>query len=640
MTKQERHLYEFGPFRMDPAERLFLRDGQPVPLTAKAFDTLLVLIQRHSHLVEKQELMNTVWAGSFVEESNLTVTVSMLRKALGDEGTNHKYIQTVAKCGYRFVADVRLVVEPEAESPAPTVAAAPSLSRLTAAGRHLPRTLKIAMAVLAALGVAVAGVRLQHTSGARIRIQSLAVLPFRSLGTDAAHDYVGIGMADAIITKLGSTGQIVVRPTSAVLKYVSSPADPLTAGREQKVDAILDGHIQTLPERVRVTVQLVRVADGATLWAETFEESPQHMFALEDAVAERIAQSMPVSLSREERKRLGRRQTENIKAYQLYLRGRYFWNKRTEEGLRRSIEYFEQATTEDPNYALAYAGLAESHALLASYGVQPARQAYPNAKSAALKAVQLDSSLAEAHASLGVISLFYEWNWREAEQHCRHAIALSPNYAMAHDWYAFDLAAMGRLEEALAEMRHAEELDPVSLIINTNVGRMLYLSRRYDEAIAAYRKVIDLEPNFARAHTRLGMTYAAKRAFGDAIREFEQAHRLSGPDPYLDGLMGYSEALAGNTGAARKLLENLTERSRHQYVPPFSLALICIGLGERDRAFEWLEKAYEDRSTYMIYAKTDPMLDSLRSDPRFGELLHRMGFFDKSAQASSETPIF
>ncbi len=626
MTNRTRHLYEFGPFRIDPAERLLLCKGHPVPLTTKAFETLLVLVRRGGHLVEKSELLNAVWANSFVEEGNLAVTISTLRKALGDEGSEHKYIQTVAKHGYRFVGDVRTVLESEPEPPSPVVAAPASLPEGLPRRRHVLSALKIGVLVLASLSVAITIMRFQKPSGAQAEIHSLAVLPFRSLNSDTAHEYLGLGMADALITKLGSTGQIVVRPTSAVLKYANSLADPLAAGREQRVDAILDGHIQAFPERVRVTVQLVRVADGASLWADTFEESPQHIFALEDAVAERIAQSMSIRLSGEEKMRLARRHTESIKAYQLYLRGRYFWNKRTEEGLRRSIAYFQQATTEDPEYALAYAGLADSYALLGSYGVEPALKANPSAKAAALKALQLDNSLAEAHASLGMISFYYDWNWPQAEQEFRRAIALNPNYPMAHNWYGVNLAAMGRLEEALDKVGRAEQLDPLSLIINTDVGHILYLSRRYDQAIDAFRKVIDLDPHFARAHARLGMTYTAKRVFGDAIHELKEAQRLSGHDPYVDGLLGYVQALSGSRRTARKLLQGLTDRSRRQYVPAFSMALVCIGLGERDRALEWLEKAYQDRSTYMVYAKTDPLLDPVRSDPRFAALLHRMGF--------------
>lgn len=325
--------------------------------------------------------------------------------------------------------------------------------------------------------------------------------------------------------------------------------------------------------------------------------------------------------------RLARRDTRDPKAYELYLEGRYLWNKRSEEGLRRSIDYFQRATDEDQQYAQAYAGLADAYGLLGLLGVEPNREAYSGAKEAALKALRLDDSLAEAHASLGMIAFNYEWDWPQAEREFRRSIALNPNYPVAHDWYALHLAAMGRNQEAIDETLRAEELDPLSFIVNTHVGRVNYLARRYDWAVDAYRKVIDLDPEFERARMRLGMVYAAQRDFGGAIREFQEARRLSAPDPsYLDGLLGYAEGLSGDKAGARKLLSELTERSRRQYVPAYSMALVCIGLGDRDSALGWLEHAYGNHSTYMVYIKMDPLLDPLRTDPRFDQLLHKMGF--------------
>jgi DNA-binding winged helix-turn-helix (wHTH) protein/tetratricopeptide (TPR) repeat protein len=574
MLKQTRHLYEFGPFRIDPVERLLLREGQPVHLTTKVFDTLLILVQATGHLIEKPELMRALWADSFVEEGNLTALIWALRKALGDEGGKHKYIQTVSRRGYRFVGDVREVVVPESA-----------------------------------------------------KIHSLAVLPFRSLSSEPSHDHLRIGLADAIITKLGSTEQIIVRPTTAVLQYAPADklADPQAIGREQRVDAILAGHIEALSDRIRVTVQLVYVSDGSLLWADSFEESLQQIFVLEDRVAERVKQSMSLRLSVDTKAQPARRHTEDSKAYRLYLEGRYFWNKRTKEGLGRSTDCFQRATIEDPQYALAFAGIADSYVLLGSFGVGPALEAWPIAKTAAIKALELDDSLAEAHASLGMVYFYYEWNWPNAEREFQRAIALTPNYIVAHNWYALNLAAMGRLGEALVEVRRAEEIDPLSLGVNIEVGRIFYWSRKYDRAIEAYRKVIDLNPHYARAHTRLGMAYAAEGSWGDAIHEFKEAQQLSGADPYLDGLLGYAEAMSGNLGRAQVTLEDLKQRSPLTYVPAFSAALVYIGLGEYDSAFEWLERAYQDRSTYLVYAKTDPLLDPVRSDPRFFALLQRMG---------------
>jgi DNA-binding winged helix-turn-helix (wHTH) protein/tetratricopeptide (TPR) repeat protein len=439
--------YEFGPFQVVPEERLLLHQGKPLHLATRAFDTLLVLIRSPSRLVEKSELMRVVWADSVVEEGNVTLAIWMLRNTLGDDGSEHRYIQTVAKHGYRFVCSVREVVKPEPELP-------PKL----------------------------------------VDIRSLAVLPFGSMNSPVTHEYLRLGLADAIITKLARIGRIIVRPTSAVLKYANAPTDVLTVGREQGVDAILTGHIEAFPDRIRVTAQLVRVVDESLLWADALDECPQRMFALEDEMVKRIANWMSIDIFGESKMRLPQPDTESPQAHRFYLEGRYFWNKRTEEGFRKSIECFQKATAEDVQYALAYSGLADSYVLLGTHGVEPNFQAYPVAKAAALKALQLDDSLAEPHASLGIVYFYYEWNWSKAEQEFQRAIALNPGYALAHCWYALNLGAMGRYEEALSQVRHAQELDPLSLQINTVAGRILYFVRQYDQSIDAYRKVIDMDP--------------------------------------------------------------------------------------------------------------------------------------------------
>jgi len=624
--KQRGCVYKFGPFSIDESERQLLREGTPVSLTIKAFDTLLLLVQRNGHLVERSEIIQAIWPNSFVEEGNLSVTIHMLRKALGDDGTDCKYIETVAKRGYRFVGGAREALASESQLPGAIVETSVSLPEVARRSTSSTRIiLGSIFLTLVAMTVLFSVVHAWKQSEAVVKINSLAVLPFRTWNSDVTQDYFKLGLADAIIAKLASTGQIIVRPTSAVLKYADSPPDLLAAGREQRVDAVLAGNIEALPNRVRANAQLLRVSDGTILWAGTFEESSQQVFALEDDMADTVAQSLSIRLPSRTNTRPERRDKDS-KAYQLYLEGRYFWNKRTEEGLRRSIEYFQQAITEDGLFAPAYAGLADSYVLLDSYGVEPASQAYPVAKATALRALQLDDSLAEAHASLGMVYFYYEWNWSEAAKEFKRAIALNPNYALAHSWYALNLGAMGRYDEAIDQVRRAQVLDPLSLEINTVVGRIFYLSRQYSRSVDAYRKVIDLDPQYARAHTRLGMTFAAEGAFVDAIHEFEEAQRLSGSDPYMEGLLGYAYARSGDSVRARKLLQELTQRSRRQDVRAFSMALILIGLGEHDQALTWLRKSYQDRSSSMAYAKTEPLLDPVRADPRFAALLHEIGF--------------
>jgi DNA-binding winged helix-turn-helix (wHTH) protein/TolB-like protein/Flp pilus assembly protein TadD len=638
---QTTNIYQFGPFEVDVAERLLWRNGQPVALTARAFDTLLLLVRHPGHLVEKSELLHEVWNDAFVEDGNIAVTVFMLRKALGENGGTPQYIQTVSKRGYRFIAKVHIVPtengcsrgvgavdRPEIQNAEllPGIALAKSATVMQSKRRPALWIAGGVVSLIVCVSAAMVFARLSTTRAARPGIRSIAVLPFRVSPPDPRTS--GLAIADAIITDLGANTHIDVRPTSAIQQYTSAATDPVIVGRTQKVDAVLIGTVVPIADGLLMDVRLVRVADASLIWAERFEQTTQQRSLFVDEMAERVVSALETRLDLRTGIVAGPRQQQNAKAYQLYVQGRYFWNKRTEEGLRRSIEYFQQATLEDQQYAAAYAGLADSYALLASYGVEPAEQAYPNAKAAASKALKLDPSLAEAYTSLGMISFYYEWNWLQAERQFQRSIALNPTYPLAHTWYALDLAAMGRCPEAIAQIQRAHDLDPLSLSINTEVGRVFYWCRQGDRAVDALRKAIDLDPYFARAHTRLGMAYAAQQDFRGAIREFEQARTLSGRDPYLDGLLAYALASSGQTRLARTALSDLIRRSHGQFVPAFSVALVCIGLGDRDLALDWLAKAYQDRSTYMVYAKSDPLLDPIRRDPRFSALLNRLRLND------------
>lgn len=635
--------FEFGPFRMLPAERLFLRDGNPVPLTDKTFDTLLVLVRRQGQLVERSELIRSVWADSFVEEGNLTVVICTLRKILGDENGTRKYIQTVARHGYRFIAQVRQVsseesIVAEAEPILMPETILPIASIATVATNvPVPKDwlwqralrdwrVRFAGLALAVLLLGLAGwTRFSNwRSNDQHQIQTLAVLPFHVLNSNAPSAYLSTGMADAIITRLGSTGEIVVRPTSAVQAYEHINYDPFAAGKEQKVDAILVGNIELQPDAVTLRVQLVRVRDRALLWADTFHEPPDHMFMLEEGVAQRVAQSGFFRLSGAARNHLALINTTNPKAYQLYLQGRYLLNERTKESVQNAAVSFQQAISNDPRYALAFAGLANAYVLMGTYG-EPPWQLYPKAEQAVFKALELDSSLAEASASQALISFHYEWNWPKAELEFQHALSLNPNDAMTHAQYAMFLGAMGRTLEAQREADLAAQLDPVSPLIKTVVARVDYFRHDYDRAINDYQKVIEISPQFASAHTRLGMAYLAKRDFKAAINEFQVAQKIDGPDPYQKALVAYAQALAGNTKDAHSILDELIVQSQNEYVPALSIALIYTALGERSQAVEWLNRSYQDRSTHMIYAKVDPLFDPLRSESRFRFVLQQMG---------------
>ena len=466
--------------------------------------------------------------------------------------------------------------------------------------------------------------RLQTPAQNAGRIGTVAVLPLKQLGTERDQDYLGAGIADSLIVRLNKLGKFVVRPTSSVMKYGSAGLDPQVAGRQLKVDAVLDGRFQRTTDRIRVTLQLLRVSDGATLWADEFEGNFSNIFALQNAIAEEVVQGLSLTLSREEKTRLLKRYTENAEAYQLYLRGRYFWNKRTGESIEKSIHYFDQAIEKDPNYALAHDGLAKAYYILGAYGALPAKESVPKAKAAALRALQTDATLSEALTTLAAISSSYDWDWLEAERQFKRAFESNPNYATAHQWYAEHLARTGRLQEAIAEAHRAEELDPVSPLTNGIVGTTFYRARQYDRAIEQLEKTLEMDPDFASTHLHLGMSYLQIKRYEKALFHFGKLRTLWGSNAQLVAVLGYGCAVAGEKGRAEEILEELNDLAKRQYVSPLAIALVYIGLDEKDQAFSWIEKAYEDRVFWLGYVKVEPFFDALRSDPRLTRLLKKM----------------
>ena len=645
MPMGTKHLYQFGPFELDPAERLLFSQGHTVPVTPKAFDLLVVLVERSGHLCQKEELMKALWPDSFVEEGNLSVTVSSLRKVLGDDRGHQRYIETVSKSGYRFAATVNHVIQespPEAQveelsrkqtiaasvvPPTPNISA-PLISRFR--GPLVWRlTTLVGLVVIATLFMA----RIVRVKGGNTappigtpKVQSLAVLPFQTVGGKNGDEYVGIAMADALITKLGNTNKIVTRPTSAIQKYAGGPHDYKAAGAEQGVDAVLDGRIQRDGDRVRLTVQLTRVRDGMQLWADAFDETSTDVFTLEDEFSDRVARAICLKLTGEQTGQLAKLSTKNTDAYQAYIRGRYFWNRRTETALTTGLRYFREAVRLDPNFAEAYAGVADSYALLGLYGLLPPKEAFPPAEEAAKKALDMNDGLAEAHATLGFVYFYYDWNGLAAEKEFRRALDSNPNYAMAHSWNGQDLATMDRISEALAETELAQQDDPLSLIVSSNAGLIFLVAGRYDRAIETLNKALEIDPTFPRAHFRLGNVYEKEGMPEKAISEFEQAVRLSGGDSSYQGALGHAYATAGNSQQARKILDLLKKRSRQQYVPAYAIELIYAGLKDKDQAFEWLDKAYNDRSASMALLKVDPALSNLHSDARFTALARRVKY--------------
>ena len=487
------------------------------------------------------------------------------------------------------------------------------------------RPIVIAALIIAALSLI--GVALIYFSRSKqpVSIKSIAVLPFKPLGTEGRDEALELGMADTLIARLSNIREIDVRPISAVHKYTRLDQDAVSAGREQQVHAVLDGHIQKAGETIRVTVRLIRVADGATLWADKFDNEMTNIFAVQDSISERVAAALAVTLAGGERERLTKHHTENHEAYQLYLKGRYHLNRLTDDGFLKGRDYFQQAIDLDPNYGAAYAGLADAYHMLSGYNALAPNDGFPKAKAAAMEALRLDEGLAEAHTALGVVKLLHDWDGPGAEREYRRAIEINRSNSDAHMMYGYFLSMMEKFDEAHAEMKRAQELDPLSIAKIIGIGEIFFQQRRYDQASEQYRKALEMDPNSGLAHWSLGNVFLQKAMYDEAISEYKKSIPLSGDSPDELASLGYAYALAGKKREARAVIEELKERSKRRYISPTIIAFIYGGLGEKDEAFAWLEKSYSGRDFILVLLSVDPSFDPLRSDPRFAELVRRVG---------------
>jgi serine/threonine protein kinase/Tfp pilus assembly protein PilF len=454
-------------------------------------------------------------------------------------------------------------------------------------------------------------------------IDSIAVLPFTNLSGDPSTDYLSEGLTESLINNLSQSHTLKVMSRNSVFKYKGQEANPRAVGRELGVQGVLVGRIAQRGESITISIDLINTQDDTQVWGEQYNRRMSDLSTLQEEIARQVSEKLQHRLSGEDEKRVSRRYTDNAEAYQLYLKGRFYANKRTEDGLRRGVAYFNEAIEKDPSYALAYAGLADCYALLYEYSAAPSKDLYPKAKAAATRALEIDDSLAEAHTSLAA-AYEYEWSWAEAERQYEEAIGLNSNYATAHHWYSAYLISRGRFNEAISEAKRARELDPLSLIINTAVGRALNSARRFDEAIDQLLKTIDMDQNFAEARFHLALAYEGKHDYDGAIREFEKFIELSG-DKTMKTWIARVYAEAGKKDQALKVLAGVIDEAKEE-PSPYAVAALYTALGDRDRAFEWLEKLYQQRSYYVVFLKADPALDGLRGDPRFEELLRRIGF--------------
>jgi DNA-binding winged helix-turn-helix (wHTH) protein/tetratricopeptide (TPR) repeat protein len=595
MSDQLSQFFDFGPFRLDTGQHLLLRDGTAVPLTPKAFETLLVLVRNRGRIVEKDELLRIVWPDTFVEEATLAQNIFTLRKVLSEgAGRVDQYIRTIPKRGYRFVAAVSEVPDERDIQPEPR-------------------------------GIPPRGTTVSKSVIADKPIDSIAVLPMLNASGDPNADYLSDGITESVVNILSLLPGLQVKACSTVVRYKGRDVDPQEAGRELGVDAVLVGSLLPFGEGIIIRMELVNVTNGWQLWGEQYNEGLSNLLKVQEKIAKDISEKLCLKRTDLELKRLFRAHTENVEAYQLYLKGRYFLNMRTEEGYRKAIAAFEQAIEIDPGYPLAYSGLADSYLLFDFYGLAPPWQTIPKARAAAFKALDMDDQVAEAHNSLASIKLIYDRDPEGAQREFKQAINLNPKYAHAHNGYAHCLMEMGQIEGSLAECNLALSLEPLDLEINQHLGWHYLFARQYDAAIDQLLKTLEMGPNFYRARLLLGIAYGQKGAFPEAIAEFHRASELQ-DTPVLSGFLGYAYAMAGRNKEALRLLSDLLEKSKRTYVPSYSLALIYIGLGQRDEALEWLGKACVEHSHWRGWLQLTPELDSLRLDPQFAELVQRAAF--------------
>jgi TolB-like protein/DNA-binding winged helix-turn-helix (wHTH) protein/Tfp pilus assembly protein PilF len=631
-------IVRFGVFEVSFQSGEVRKAGMRIKVQQQPLKLLESLLKRPGEVITREELRTQVWPtesfGDF--DQALNIAVGKLRSALGDSAENPHFIETIPKRGYRFISEISVIdseprpTKPETpsedtsgtDSQRNLQASHPSALAAQAGGEHrLGSQILVGVLVVLMAGI-VAVWRFRSSGQAPGLVRSIAVLPLNNFSGDPSQDYFADGMTDQLITDLAQISALRVISRTSAMVYKGSHKPLPDIARELHVDAVVEGAVERSGDRVRITAQLIEASSDKHLWAESYEENVRDTLTLQKKVASTIAEHIRIELTPQEQAVLKTQKVVDPDAYESYLKGRYFWNKRTADGLTAALNYFNQAIEKDPTYAQAYAGLADSYDLLGDweYGVLTPNEAYPKAKAAAIKALDADNTLGEAHTSLAFSLDASDWDWKSAEMEYRRAIELNPGYATAHHWYAWHLSELGRSDEAIAEMKKAESLDPLSLIIGAETAEILLVAHRTDESIEQSRKTIAMDSNFAIAHLELGLAFLQKQMYSEAIQELQMAIDLSKGSTTCASNLAYAYAVSGRKSEALSILNRLKNGSR-QNEP--AIALIYVGLGEKDQAMTWLEKAYSERFNPSILLR--PTFDPLRSDARFQDLVHRIG---------------
>jgi len=628
MGQQDNHSYDFGRFRLKVAERVLLREGELVPLTPKVFDILVTLVEHGGQVVAKDDLMRRVWPNTFVEEGNLTQNISLLRKALGESPGGVQFIETVPRRGYRFVADtnqswheepIHTSVEDSPPSVTPPVVSIPNTtSQTTSQSGRIKRTPIFAL-VAGIVVVSLIGffyyTGLGNAGGNPLPINSIAVLPFVDESSDPDAQYLNDKIAESLINSLSKLPQLRVVPRSVVAGYKGKELDPRKVGQELNVRAVVTGRMRRHGDIISIQADLIDLENVAQLWGQHYDHKLSDVLLVQDDISRDIFENLRLKLNVEEKKQL--------EAYGLYLKGRNAWNKRTGDALLQAIDYFNQAIAIDSNYGAAYAGLADCYNMLVVYGRLQPKEGFPKAKEAATKALEIDENSAEAHSSMAFIKFRWDWDRTATEREFQEAIRLKPGYAPAHQWYSSYLVAVERFDEAIAEAKRTDELEPLSFVASSHLGWIYYLSGHNDKAIEQCRKILERDPSSFPARRYLGLAYEAKGMYPEAIAEFQTGVKLSG-SPLMHALLGHAYAASGRTAEAKQVLNDLQQLQAQRYVSPYTVAAIYAGLGDQAQAFKWLETAVEERDIWLMNLKVDPVFAKLRSQRQFNDILGRI----------------
>ena len=632
-----KHL-RFGVFEMDLRTGELRKHGMQVRLQKQPFQVLEMLLEHAGEVVTREELQKNLWpADTFVDfDHGLNKAINKIREALGDSAESPRFVETVSRRGYRFLAEVKDVASGSvaATTHGTEALSSPQHSDLAKIASDSVTEKRIApsrswrrLGVILGVGFVILGacaLYLRNRPSSSL-IRSLAVLPLESLSGDASQDYFADGMTDELITDLGQISALRVISRTSVMSYkrVRKPLPQIA--RELNVDGVLEGTVLRSGNQVRITAQLIKASDDKHLWAQSYEGDFRDALALQNQVARSIAEEIRINVSPKEQTELKTVKVVNPQAYESYLKGRFFWNKRTADGLKVAAAYFNQAVEEDPSYPEAYSGLADTYALLGDwqYAVMTPKEALPKAKAAAIRALELDINLGEAHNSLAFCLEGVDWDFSAAEKEFRRAIELNPSYSTAHHWYAWHLSLLGRDSEAISEMKKAKDLDPLSLIINADLAELYLIAHSYDESIQQSRRTIEMDSNFALAHNQLAQAYLQKQMFGEAVGELQKAIKISGGSPTFTANLARTYAAMGRRNEAIELLDDLRKHSSPGYSRASEIAAVYVALGDNDRAMTWLEKGFEERFNPGVLLR--PGFDPIRADPRFQNLLRRIG---------------